>query len=58
MLNSKCKTCKYGTPVFSGSGYSFCCYYIVVTGHRRPCLSGEACQVYEKGARITKYAAS
>ena len=47
----KCKTCKYHRYIISGSGKHVCCYYIVMTGHRRPCKAGDECTVYERRER-------
>lgn len=44
--NERCKKCIYRTP-FEKVGWA--CYYIMHTGHRRPCEPGDKCTEFTEG---------
>lgn len=46
-VNTKCLTCAYRTTLSTATDVA--CYYIVVTGKKRPCKAGRGCTVYRKG---------
>lgn len=50
---SKCDSCIYRTSITGfGKGNTIACFYIVHTGHRRPCVGGDDCTVYVKGEKL------
>lgn len=47
----KCESCVYRTYVGEGGNIA-ACYYLIRTGHRRPCPAGDECTVYRKGSPL------
>lgn len=47
--SAKCRSCIYSTDTNIGQdGHLTACYYIVITGKRRPCQPGERCTEYKE----------